>query len=47
MSEIRYFSKDELLKRIANNYEGLTVKTGVWNFLERILENYVIKSVIN
>lgn len=41
VSEIRYFSKNELLKRIANNYEGLTVKIGAWNFLERILEKYV------
>lgn len=41
VSEIKYFSKDELLKRIANNYDGLTDKTGPWNFLERILNNYV------
>lgn len=38
VSEVKYFSKDEILKRISNNYEGLAVKTGVWNFLERILE---------
>ena len=38
ISEVRYFSKDELLKRISNNYEGLTDKTGPWNFLEKILE---------
>lgn len=38
VSEVKYFSKDELLKRILNNYEGLTVKTGVWNFLQKILE---------
>ena len=31
----------ELLKRIANNYEDLTEKTGPWNFLEKILEKYV------
>lgn len=41
VSEVRYFSKDELLKRISNNYEGLTEKTGPWNFLEKILEKYV------
>lgn len=41
VSEIRYFSKDELLKRIANNFEGLTEKTGVWNFLRKILEIYM------
>ena len=41
VSEVRYFSKDELLKRISNNYEGLTEKTGPWNFLKKILERYV------
>lgn len=41
VSEVRYFSKDELLKRISNNYEDLTEKTGPWNFLEKILERYV------
>lgn len=30
-----------LQKRIANNYDGLTEKTGVWNFLQKILEKYV------
>lgn len=41
VSEVKYFSKDELLKRISNNYDGLTDKTGPWNFLEKILEKYV------
>lgn len=39
--EVRYFSKEELMKRISNGYEGLTGKTGPWNFLKRILESYV------
>ena len=38
LSEVRYFSKEELIKRIDNNYEGLTQKTGAWNFLKVILE---------
>lgn len=38
VSEIKYFTKDELLKRISNNYEGLTLKVGAWNFLQRILQ---------
>ena len=38
VSEIKYFTKDELLKRISNNYEGLTLKLGAWNFLQRILQ---------
>lgn len=41
VSEVRYFSKDELLKKISNNYEDLTEKTGPWNFLKKILERYV------
>ena len=41
VSEVKFFSKDEVLKRISNNYEGLTVKTGVWNFLQKILEIYI------
>lgn len=42
VSEVKYFSKDELIKRIDNNYEGLTEKTGPWNFLKKILEMYKI-----
>lgn len=38
VTEVKYFSKDELLKRIDNNYQGLTDKTGPWNFLKIILE---------
>ena len=41
VSEVKYFSKEELLKRIANNYDGLTEKIGAWNFLKRILEKYL------
>lgn len=41
VSEVQYFSKDELLEKISNNYDGLTHKTGPWNFLEKILEIYV------
>lgn len=42
VSEVKYFSKEEILKRISNNYDGLTEKTGPWNFLEKILNNYKI-----
>ena len=41
VSEVKFFSKDELLKRISNNYEGLTLKIGAWNFLQQILEKYL------
>lgn len=39
VSEVKYFTKEELLKRINNNYEGLTDKTGPWNFIKVILNN--------
>ncbi len=41
VSEVKYFSKKELLERISNNYNELTKKTGAWNFLEKILNNYI------
>ena len=40
VSEVKYFSKEEVLSMIENNYSGLTEKTGPWNFLKRILNNY-------
>ena len=40
LSGVKYFSKEELIKRIDNNYEGLTYKTGPWNFLKVILEKF-------
>ena len=42
VAEVKYFSKEELIKRINNNYENLTDKTGVWNFLKIILEKYIV-----
>ena len=42
VSEVKFFTKKEILERINNNYEGLTEKTGPWNFLERILNNYML-----
>lgn len=41
VEEIRYFSKEEILEKIANNYDGLTEKSGAWNFLEKILNKYI------
>lgn len=41
VSEVKYFSKKELLERIANNFDGLTEKIDAWNFLTKILENYI------
>ena len=38
VSEIRWFSKQEILDRINNNFDGITDKTGPWNFLKRYYE---------
>ena len=32
VSDIKWFTKKEILDRINNNYEGITEKTGPWNF---------------
>lgn len=37
VSEVRYFSKAEILERI-DNLDGLTTKTGPWTFLKKLLE---------
>ena len=37
ISEVRYFSKAEILERI-DNLDGLTTKTGPWTFLKKLLE---------
>lgn len=39
VSDAKYFSKEELLQRIENNYDGLTEKTVSWHFLKKILES--------
>lgn len=39
VSDIKYISKEELLKRIANNYEDLTSKFSCWDYLKKYLEN--------
>lgn len=38
VSEIKWFTKEEILNRINNNYEGITDKTGPWNFLKKYYE---------
>ncbi len=40
VSDIKWFSKEEILKRIDNNYDGITDKTGPWNFLKKYYEIY-------
>ena len=47
VSDARYFSKDELIKRIDNNYDGLTEKTVSWPILKKILESDLLKQIID
>ena len=42
VADVKYFSKEELLKRIENNYDGLTEKTVSWHFLKKILNSDLI-----
>lgn len=41
VSDIRWFSKQEILEKINNNYDGITDKTGPWNFLKRYYEIFL------
>lgn len=38
VSEVRYFSMDDILKKINNNLDGLATKIGPWTFLKKLLE---------
>ena len=38
VSDIKWFSKEDILKRINNNYDGITEKVGPWNFLKKYYE---------
>ncbi len=38
VSEIKWISKEEIIDRINNDYDGITTKTGVWNFLKKYYE---------
>ena len=40
VAEIKWFTKQEILSRINNNFDGITGKTGPWNFLKKYYENY-------
>jgi len=39
VSDVKFFTKKELLERIDNNYDGLTEKPSSWHFLKKILYN--------
>lgn len=38
VADIKWFTKQEILNKINNNYEGITQKNGPWNFLKRYYE---------
>lgn len=39
VSDIAWFDKEDIIKRINNNYDGLTDKIGCWEYLEKYLES--------
>ena len=39
IDEVRWFSKQEIIDRINNNFDGITKKTGPWNFLKKYYES--------
>lgn len=38
VSEVKWFEKNDIIKRINNNYEGITDKEGCWDYLKRYYE---------
>ena len=40
VQDIRWFTKEEILNKIDNNYDSLTEKTGPWNLLKRYYKIY-------
>ena len=38
VQDIKWFSKDDIIKKINNNYESLTDKVGCWNYLLKYFE---------
>jgi len=47
VADIKYFSKEELLRKIDNNYDELTEKTVSWSFMKKILESHITNQIIN
>ena len=42
VSDAKYFSKDEIINRINNNYEGLTEKEVSWSIFKKIFESNIV-----
>ena len=47
VSDAKFFPKEELLKRINNNYDGLTEKTVSWSIFKSILESNILEQINN
>ncbi len=47
VSDAKYFSKDEIIKRINNNYEGLTEKEVSWSIFKKIFESNIVELFID
>lgn len=47
VSDVKFFSKEDLLKRINNNYDELTEKTVSWSILKKILESNLLEQIKN
>ena len=45
VSDVKYFSKEDLLNRINNNYYELTEKTVSWSILKKLLESNVLDQI--
>ena len=46
VSEVKFFSQNELIRRIDNNYEEITEKTIAWPLVKKIIENGIINDII-
>ena len=38
VSEVKWFGKKDILEKVNNNFDGITDKTGPWNFLKKYYE---------
>ena len=38
VSEVKWFKKDDVIRRINDNYDGITDKEGCWEYLKKYYE---------
>lgn len=46
VSEVKWFTQNELLEKINNNYDGLTEKEVSWSFVKKILDSDFINQIL-